>query len=260
MGDLTRIRVLKDPFTNAISSFLVAMTSFSAHSPSGDDQLTSREFPIEVVLDSGTTLSYLPNDLASQIWQEVGAFYTADVGLAVLPCSMAASKGYFSFGFAGPNGPRINVTMDELVLPLSDPPAKFQTGPYRGQDACEFGIQNASSDPFLLGDTFLRSAYVVYDLINNEIGIAPTRFNTTATNIVPFPSRGAEIPNSTVAPNQDAVTNPSGASPTFGAQGGFGVDTSNSAASAVAFGRGQLGIVAMTMAVMVGAGGFLRRL
>jgi hypothetical protein len=201
----------------------VALTSLQAISPSGSDTLTSRQFPIPVILDSGTTLSYLPTDLAIQLWKEVGAIYSSDIDLAVLPCSMANSKGYFSFGFAGPSGPRINVTMDELVLDLtSGEPPTFATGPYKGQAACEFGIQNFSSDPFLLGDTFLRSAYVVYDLINNEVGIAATDFNSTKSNIVAFPSLSALIPSATIAPNQNQVTaKPSVTSPAYAASKGF---------------------------------------
>jgi elongation factor G len=201
----------------------VALTSIEAISPSGTDTLTSRQFPIPVVLDSGTTLSYLPTDLAMQIWHEVGAIYSGAYRLAVLPCSMAQSAGVLSFGFAGPNGPRISVDMTELVLPLTTGPApKFGSGPYKGQAACEFGIQNFSSDPFLLGDTFLRSAYVVYDLVNNEIGIAPTDFNSTSSNIVAFPSYGAKIPNASLAPSQaQATARPSMTTPAYVASAGF---------------------------------------
>ncbi|KAK3694536.1 mitochondrial elongation factor g 1-like protein [Podospora appendiculata] len=222
VGDLTRIAIYPTQ-QDLYTSFLVAFTSLQAVSPSGTDTLTSRSFPIPVVLDSGTTLSYLPTDLAKQIWTEVGATYSASEGLALLPCSMQNSKGYFSFGFAGPSGPKINVTMDELVLDLTDGQAPvFSAGEYRGQDACAFGIQNFTSAPYLLGDTFLRSAYVVYDLVNNQVGIAATDFNSTKSNIVPFPSMGAEIPSATVAPNQQQATaKPSATQPGYAASTGF---------------------------------------
>ena len=171
------------------------MTSLTAQSPSGSDTLTSSSFPVPVVLDSGTTLSYLPTDLATQVWTEVGAVYAPDIQLAVVPCKLAASTGTFAFGFAGPSGPTVSVGMDELVLDLtSGTPPVFKTGPYKGMDVCEFGIQNSSAPPYLLGDTFLRSAYVVYDLVNNQVGIAETDFNATGSNIVAFASSGAPIP------------------------------------------------------------------
>lgn len=258
-GDLSRIDIIPD--TNGrYSSFEVYLTSVVANSSSGSDTLSSTEYPIPVVLDSGTTLSYLPNDLARQVWQEVGAIYSSDVASAVLPCSMANSAGQFVFQFAGSNGPKISVGMDELVLSLvtSGTGPTFDSGDYKGQEACQFGIQNFSSDPFLLGDTFLRSAYVVYDLENNQIGIAKTDFNATTSNVVAFASEGAQIPSATAVANQVTASAGSGSvtTPTYGASSGFGV---KSAASTVpAFEWAQVGVMgAATLFMFVGSGFFL---
>ncbi|ORY70238.1 aspartic peptidase domain-containing protein [Pseudomassariella vexata] len=264
-GDLSRMDIIKDPQTEAFTSFIVYMTSMSASSSSGTDALSSRQFPIPVVLDSGTTLSYLPTDLATQIWNEAGAVYSSDVDVAVIPCSMETSKGTFEFGFAGDNGPKISVGMDELVLSLTTGDApKFQTGAYKGQDACQFGIQNFSSDPFLLGDTFLRSAYVVYDLVNNQVALAKTDFNATTSNIVQFPSKGAQIPSATVVANQVTASAATGSltTPTYGASAGFtdsGSDGSTSAAVTVpAFDWAQVGVIGATVVfTLVGSGFFL---
>lgn len=163
-------------------------------------------------------------DLAQQVWQEAGAIYVSEVDLALIPCSRSTSGGHFAFQFAGPDGPVIRVGMDELVLSLtsSGEAPQFNSGPYAGQDACEFGIQNITGT-YLLGDTFLRSAYVVYDLINNEVGIAATDFNSTETSVVPFASLGATIPSATLAPNQAQATDkPTYTTPAFNAQQGFG--------------------------------------
>jgi hypothetical protein len=60
----------------------------------------------------------------------------------------------------------------------------------------------------LLGDFFLRSAYVVYDLTNNRIGIAQSNLNSTTSNIVEVPAGAASIPQSTgvTPPNPSATT------------------------------------------------------
>ncbi|KAI1647040.1 acid protease [Daldinia loculata] len=255
-GDLTRINIYKDSRSGVFSSFTVALTSVQASSPSGTDSLSS-EFPIPVVLDSGTTFSYLPTDLAEQIWQEVGASYYAEVNLSLLPCSMGNSQGHFSFGFGGSGGPAINVTMDELVLPLNGV-TRFEDGPNEGEVICQFGIQNfsSSSATFLLGDTFLRSAYVVYDLVNNQVAIAPTDFNSTTSNVVAFPSLGAQIPSATAAPNQAEVTQSSSPeTPSYGASGGF----KDSAASLPPpLDLSKIAIMGASMSlVMVGSGFFL---
>ncbi|KAL2158006.1 hypothetical protein VTH06DRAFT_4816 [Thermothelomyces fergusii] len=253
-GELTRIDIYPTG-QSLFTSFRVALTSLEASSPSGKDTLTSQAFPIPVVLDSGTTLSYLPTDLATQAWREVGALYLPEVEAAVLPCDMQFSKGTFSFGFAGPNGPRITVGMDELVLDITDGPApKFLSGPYKGRDVCQFGIQNFTSEPFLLGDTFLRSAYVVYDLVNNQIAIAPTNFNSTKSHIVPFPSMGAPIPSATVAANQQEVTRvPTVTEPAYSARQGFMESATGEENLApgmpAAWGMGQMLIVGVTTAL-----------
>lgn len=263
IGDLSRINIQKDSQTNTFSSFIVYLTSLAANSSSGSDNLASRQFPIPVVLDSGTTLSYLPNDLANQIWREVGAVYSSDVEVAVIPCSMATSSGTFQFGFAGDSGPKISVGMDELVLPLviSGPVPKFSDGAYKGQEACQFGIQNFSSDPFLLGDTFLRSAYVVYDLANNQIGMAKTDFNSTKTNIVAFSSDSAQIPSATAVPNQvtSSATTGSATTPTtLLASAGFTDNVKSAGSTVPTFDWAQVAVMSATMALMfVGSGFFL---
>ncbi|KAK3395715.1 aspartic peptidase domain-containing protein [Sordaria brevicollis] len=262
-GDLTRIKIY--PAVNGeYFAFIVALTSLHAVSSSGNDTLTSKSFPIPVVLDSGTTLSYLPQDIVQQVWYEVGADYDDRFGMAVLPCSKQKTDGYFSFGFAGPNGPRINVRMDELVLDLTTgSPPKFTSGRYKGQEMCEFGIQTlgSSDGPFLLGDTFLRSAYVVYDLVNNEIALAETQFNSTGSNVVAFASMGAPIPSATQAPNQAAVTmKPEVTTPAYSASDGFGDDGDENASSGMpsAFGLAQMSVMGVAMLfTMIGSGVFV---
>lgn len=254
VGDLTRIDIQRDNQTGEYDSFIVQLTSMYAVSSSGTDQLTSQSFPIPVVLDSGTTLSYLPNDIAQQIWTETGAVYTASVGLALIPCRMQRSTGYFSFGFGGPHGPRINVTMDELVLNLviSGPAPTFSAGEYVGEDACEFGIQNTTGTN-LLGDTFLRSAYVVYDLINNQVAMAATDFNATDSNVVAFPSKGAAIPSATAASNQSLATATTAfTQPAFAAEAGFLNGTESGAIAAR-----RVGFSGLVMAASFALGGGL---
>lgn len=67
---------------------------------------------------------------------------------------------------------------------------------------CMFGIGNLASvvnsrdDIALLGDTFLRSAYVVYDLKHQQIGLAQAKLNSTETNIIEIKAGDKTIPNS----------------------------------------------------------------
>jgi hypothetical protein len=95
--------------------------------------------------------------------------------------------GTLDYQFAGPTGPVISVPFSELAVPLID----FQgANPVpitdnEGHPICRLGLSAPSTpdEPLLFGDTFLRSAYVVYDLDSLQIGIAQTLFNVTDSNI-----------------------------------------------------------------------------
>jgi hypothetical protein len=72
------------------------------------------------------------------------------------------------------------------------PGATFENG----EAVCSLFADSVANDPsgsIILGDSFLRSAYVVYDLENNEIAIGQTVFNATSSNIKPIPS-GSGLP------------------------------------------------------------------
>jgi hypothetical protein len=56
------------------------------------------------------------------------------------------------------------------------------------------GISDAGDSTAVLGDTFLRSAYVVYDIANNEISLAQTDFNATSSNIKEIASGTGGVP------------------------------------------------------------------
>ncbi len=188
-----------------ISSFTVAFTSLSASSSSGSDQITPPNYATAAILDSGTTITLLPDDVAQVVYEELGATYEQSLGAAVVPCVLGSNTGFLTYGFGGVGGPSIKVQVSDLVLPLVDSRGNSPTYT-NGQRACQLGIQAAGDLPVLFGDTFLRSAYVVYDLINNRIALAQTDFNSTGSNIVAFASSGAPIPSATNAPNEAAIT------------------------------------------------------
>lgn len=69
------------------------------------------------------------------------------------------------------------------------------------ENSCLFGIQSSAlvglpSEPALalLGDTFLRSAYVVYDMPNLQLGIAQANPNATESNIVELEAGATDLP------------------------------------------------------------------
>ena len=208
-GNLANIAMYPSADTGVVDRFTVAFTSLSITSPSGTDTITPPGYAEAVILDSGTTMTYVPDDLAQAIYNVVGADYDSTAGATVCPCTIGNVDGTLDFQFAGAEGPIIKVPVSEMVYPYFE--ADGSQGKFEnGKPACIFGIEPASSlgsnAALLFGDTVLRSAYVVYDLANYRIGLAPTNFNSTDSNVVAFPSLSAAIPSATTVTDESAVT------------------------------------------------------
>lgn len=214
-GNLLQIPVVPDTLENGTkvyADFTVALTSFSLTGQAGNTtSLTQGQYDAPVILDSGTTLTYVPQRLATVIYDELNAVDdTENSGLVFVDCNVliSAPKTTFNFGFGGSNGVAIQVPVDELVFPLS---GLFSMDGYAPPDlpfssACALGINGQGEEPYILGDTFLRSAYVVYDLKNNLIAMAQTNFNSTTSNIVDFTANATAIPNVSGVASSVAVT------------------------------------------------------
>jgi len=161
----------------------VAWTSISLTDSTGTTQFSQNDFPLAAVLDSGTTLTVIPPDMWTILANYFNAVDDPSYG-PVVSCGIATVDGSLDFGFGGSGGTTISVAFSELAIPLYDNQGHHLTFA-DGSDACQFGLSPATSgEPILLGDTFLRSAYVVYDLDSQEIGIAPTVFESKKSNIV----------------------------------------------------------------------------
>ncbi len=182
------------------SEFLITLTGLQL----GTSTVASG-LALAVLLDSGSSLTYLPDGIVQSIYDSVGATYDPSEGAAYVPCSLANRAGAaVTFKFSSPAN--ISVAIDELVLDLVTASGKRPT--FRnGQTACLFGIAPAGSGTNVLGDTFLRSAYVVYDLANNQISLAQTVFNTTNSRVVEISSGSSgNVPDSTLVANAVSAT------------------------------------------------------
>lgn len=120
------------------------------------------------ILDSGTSFTYIPDSAVSTIASEYGATWDSDLGAYTL--SSLPSEG-IEFNFSGAT---IKVPADEIWVPASELGASgddyvFLVFPY-----------SQASDYVLLGDSFLRSAYVVYDLDNLELSIAQASYSSSS--------------------------------------------------------------------------------
>lgn len=178
-GDLVSLPIQLDTQSGSITSFTVAWTGLTAFG-GGQTHNFNPTSAQPAILDSGTTDTLLPDDIANAIFNGVGVLTDPDFG-NVVRCSLANDDLTFSFTFGGSGGPVVNVSLAEFVTPLLTTTGRQVTF-QNGDPACSFAIEAAGNNPILFGDSFLRSAYVVYDLENQQIAIAQTNFNADAKN------------------------------------------------------------------------------
>ena len=178
-GNLVSLPIQLDSQSNSITSFTVAWTGLQING-SGNNVDASPSSPQPAILDSGTTDTLLPDSIAEQIFSGVGVTTTRQLG-NVVPCDLANDDISFTFTFGGSGGPSITVPLSEFVVPLIT--SDGQSPKFRdGKTACQFAIEAAGQNPILFGDSFLRSAYVVYDLDNQQVAIAATNNQAQESN------------------------------------------------------------------------------
>ncbi|KIE00308.1 candidapepsin-4 precursor, partial [Metarhizium majus ARSEF 297] len=178
---------------NDYNEFFITMTGLDVGSKN-----VGKNMALAVLLDSGSSLTYLPDSMVESIYGMVEASYEPSQGAAFAKCSVKQKIASMTFNFSSPAS--VTVPMDEMLINVSDTEGE-QLIFGNGEPACLFGILPAGKSSSVLGDTFLRSAYVVYDTENNEISLANTIFNVTTSNKV-------EINSKSTAPFATKASNP----------------------------------------------------
>lgn len=125
-------------------------------------------------IDSGSQNTQLPLDFVQAVWNAVHAIQGQSGGPYV-DCNLASSSATMDFDFGATT---IRVPLSQLVYknPDINPPPPSASG----TSYCSFGIVAVPKPNIVpvLGGTFLRSAYVVYDLSRGEISVAQTRITS----------------------------------------------------------------------------------
>jgi len=114
-----------------------------------------------VVADTGTTLMLLPPDLVARYWAAVpGARLDPYWAGYLFPCNASASLPDLEFSFA-----------DGFVVAV---PGRYLDFENVQADDCYGGLQNMfdGADFGILGDTWLKTMYVIFDVENRRLGLA----------------------------------------------------------------------------------------
>lgn len=182
-------------FLVGVDSIVADFSASSSGTSQGlfESQATSSSPTLRVALDSGTTISYLPLALVRNIWTYFGVFNdTANSGVGLVDCTLATRSAgltidfrFTSTDFGGKQGPVIKVPFREFVLDniksSSSSGGNIDLPPNLGfEQACAFGLLNSGSSLPILGQNFIRSAYVVHDLDHHKIGLAQANLNASS--------------------------------------------------------------------------------
>lgn len=123
--------------------------------------------PLPAILDSGSTQATLNEEMTKAVYAWLDATVQEEYGR--IDCNARGIQETLNFGFPGIT---IRVPISELVLN----PSTNEEGP------CYFLIDPSPGD-VVLGDSVLRSAYIVHDLARKEVSLAQAKWNVDASDI-----------------------------------------------------------------------------
>ncbi|KAG4437437.1 hypothetical protein IFR05_007078 [Cadophora sp. M221] len=126
-----------------------------------------------VFLDSGGTLSQLPANLVAAMLADFTGVVDNGNGLYTIDCAQTTQNGTLDFGFGNTI---IRVPYHEFIW-------------VPAPGVCVFGakaVDTSVSVSWVLGDTFLRSCYTVFDQDNDNLLLA--QYMDCGTNIIPIGS------------------------------------------------------------------------
>ncbi|KAI7889466.1 aspartic peptidase domain-containing protein [Mucor mucedo] len=135
------------------------------------------------ILDTGTTLTYLPTSVATEIVTAFagpkGFALDKQSGVFIVDCATSQSPARFELVMSqsskvSENPIVLSVPANELVIPIDTTDVNTAT-------MCMFGIAplggsgGIGANMYLIGDSVLRSSYMVFDMGQNRVGLAATK-------------------------------------------------------------------------------------
>lgn len=157
--------------------YWITMTNIGITLPDGESA-TSDDFSLPVFLDSGGTLSRLPTAIFQAIGDSFpGAQLDPKSGFYYSDCAVG-DVGSVDFHFGSKV---IRVPFEDFIWEAGD-------------NECVLGIL-PEEEEFVLGDSFLRAAYVVYDQDNRNLHLAQAA--NCGTNLVAISSGPDAVPSVT---------------------------------------------------------------
>lgn len=178
-GPLVSNRILGPQGGEAINRYWIQMSSVGITKPGSSSSSVYSNSGMPIVLDSGSSLSYLPSSLVKSMANDLQGNFDSQSGFYLIDCKQVTQKGSIDFTFGSVS---IKVPYSEFIWQ------------YDAQNCILGAIPVATSSngaemTFLLGDTFMRSAFVVFDQTQKTISMA--QYVNCGDNEQVIPASGA---------------------------------------------------------------------
>jgi hypothetical protein len=183
IGSLAKLPMLTpEQSPGGANRYYVTLTGVGLTLPDGE-ATRSDEIDVPVFLDSGSTISYLPTRIFEAFAESfTDGEYDPRSGFYYVPCDVADSAGSIDFYFGSK---AIKVPLQDIIWQVDD-------------DYCVLGILPGDvglDSEYILGDSFLRAAYAVFDQDNRNIHLAQAA--NCGTHLVAIGSGADAVPSST---------------------------------------------------------------
>ncbi len=193
-GALEKVSILKAAASpDKFSRYWINMNSMGVTQPGSKTSTSVFKGTQGVFLDSGGTLSQLPSKIVTAIVALFPGAVNVGSGQYTVPCSTFNQTGSVEFGFGNTT---ISVPYHQFVW--------LAGNDRQGKPQCALGVMATDDNTYVLGDTFLRSAFVVYDQDNEQMHLANSA--NCGTNLVAIGKGVDAVPSITGAcPKPTAV-------------------------------------------------------
>ena len=135
--------------------------------------MTSKDFLSPALLDSTSSVSYLPTSTIIQIAVQIAATYVESLDRWLVECSMADMGVTLGFMFRSLT---IKIPLSDLLSSTYDTTTNSSMFFSSGQEACFLTLYaNTNTGVNILGEAFMKNIYMAVDLEDNSIAIAQAK-------------------------------------------------------------------------------------
>jgi hypothetical protein len=196
-GELVTVPI--QPIDGVFKEFAIVLRGIglSAEGQSISLPSSGTDLPVNVVLNSGSVFTFLPPGVVDELYlgiQVVGTLARDGARTAFVDCEVVQSGVTVDFNFGSVT---ISVPISALVFSFE---VYRQLSP-NGLEVCAVKVRPSTDGKNVLGLSFFETAYLVFDLTNNQISMAPAVRGVTEDKIIEV----GQDPNAPV----DAVPEPS---------------------------------------------------